>query len=223
MVKKDIYARARKTMVSEQLLSRGITNPRVIDAMLKVPRHFFVEEGLHPQAYSDFPLPIGEGQTISQPFMVAYMTEALKLRGSEKVLEVGTGCGYQAAVLSLVADRVFSIERISALVSRAKRTLDELGYSKVLVRYGDGTLGWPEEAPFDAILVAAGAPEVPKALPMQLSPDGGRLVIPVGDEYSQELLMITRHGDEFSERRLGGCRFVKLVGKNGWHVEGNGC
>lgn len=223
MIKKDIYARARKTMVEEQLLSRGINDPRVIDAMLRVPRHFFVEEGLHPQAYSDFPLPIGEGQTISQPFMVAYMTEVLKLRGTEKVLEVGTGCGYQAAVLSLVADRVFSIERISALVSRAKRTLDKLGYSKVLIRYGDGTLGWPEEAPFDAILVAAGSPEVPKALPLQLSPDGGRLVIPVGGEDSQELLMITRNGDNFDERRLGGCRFVKLIGKSGWHVESKEC
>ncbi|MCK4846398.1 MAG: protein-L-isoaspartate(D-aspartate) O-methyltransferase [Deltaproteobacteria bacterium] len=218
--KKDIYARARKTMVSEQLLPRGITDPRVIDAMLRVPRHFFVEEGLHAQAYSDFPLPIGEGQTISQPFMVAYMIEALKLRGTEKVLEVGTGCGYQAAVLSLIAERVFSIERVSALVSRAKKTLDAQGYAKVLIRYGDGTLGWPEEAPFDAIIVAAGSPEVPEALSMQLSPDGGRLVIPVGGEESQELLIITRQGDSFTERRLGGCRFVKLIGKSGWHLEG---
>lgn len=213
--RKDIYARARKTMVEEQITSRGVTQKEVIEAMLTVPRQLFVSEALAPQVYSDFPLPIGEGQTISQPFMVAYMTEALKLTGTEKVLEIGTGSGYQAAVLSMCAERVFSIERISTIASRTRKLLDDLGYSSILVKVGDGTLGWADEAPFDAIIVTAGAPHIPEVLIDQLA-DGGRLVIPVGDEFSQELLRITRRGDTTVTERLGGCRFVKLIGKDGW-------
>ncbi len=218
--KNDIYERARRRMVDTQIIPRGVKDRRVIDAMLTVPRHLFVEEALQSQAYNDYPLPIGEGQTISQPFMVAFMTEALKLTGREKVLEIGTGSGYQSAVLSLLADKVYSIERISTLASRARRILDELHYSNIIIRIGDGTLGWPEEAPFDAIIVTAASPEVPPTYIEQLA-DGGRLVIPVGTELSQELLRITRKKNDTVVEDLGGCRFVKLIGKYGW--KGNRC
>jgi len=205
-------------MVEEQIIKRGVKQKEVLDAMQKVPRHFFVDEALVSQAYSDFPLPIGEGQTISQPFMVAMMTEALMLKGNEKVLEIGTGSGYQSAVLSLVAGRVFSIERISTLATRARKTLDRLGYSKVIVKVDDGTVGWPEEAPFDAIIVTAGSPQIPSDYYGQLS-EGGRLIIPVGDEFVQELMRVTKKGSGFVTEKLGGCRFVKLIGKNGWHLK----
>ncbi|MEE9615155.1 MAG: protein-L-isoaspartate(D-aspartate) O-methyltransferase, partial [Thermodesulfobacteriota bacterium] len=178
-------------MVETQLVPRGIKQPEVLHAMGAVPRHLFVEEGLESQAYADFPLPIGEGQTISQPFIVAYMTEALKLKGTEKVLEVGTGSGYQCAVLALVAERVFSIERISTLASRARRLLDELHCTNVVIEVGDGTLGLPREAPFDGIIVTAGSPEIPETYVEQLAP-GGRLIIPVGGEFVQELVRVTR-------------------------------
>ncbi len=188
--------------------------------MLKVPRHKFVAEALESQAYQDAPLPIGERQTISQPYMVAIMSEALTLEGTETVLEVGTGSGYQAAVLALLADRVFSLERIPELARRARKILDACGFSKVNIRLADGTLGWQEMAPFDGILVTAGAPQVPQEYLSQLA-IGGRLVIPVGDRASQVLLRITRTTEtEFEEEKLLGCRFVPLVGNHGWREEG---
>jgi protein-L-isoaspartate(D-aspartate) O-methyltransferase len=202
-------------MVETQLIPRGIKHKKVLQAMTTVPRHLFVEEGLRAQAYSDYPLPIGEGQTISQPFMVALMTEALALTGREKVLEIGAGSGYQAAVLSLMAERVFSIERIPALASKARKVLDSLHYSNVQIRVGDGTGGWPEEAPFDAIIVTAASPDVPQTYIDQLA-EGGRLVIPVGGEFLQELMRITKTDGRTVTEDLGGCRFVKLVGKYGW-------
>ena len=212
------YSYARRRMVEEQLISRGIKDPRVLEAMMKVPRHLFVPEALRHQAYGDHPLPIGEGQTISQPYIVALMTEALELRGEEKVLEVGTGSGYQAAVLAELASRIFSIERVPELASRARRLLDQLGYGNVLIRVGDGSCGWPEEAPFDAIMVTAAAPTPPAALLRQLAP-GGRMVVPVGGKEAQDLFLIRRTEEGFEEENLGGCRFVKLIGRYGWEEE----
>lgn len=210
------YTISRRRMVEEQVVNRGVTDPRVIDAMLNVPRHKFVEEALAGKSYQDAPLPIGEKQTISQPYMVAVMSEALMLDGSEKVLEVGTGSGYQAAVLALLADRVFSLERISSLARSARKALDSSGFSKVNIRLADGTLGWQDMAPFDAIIVTAGAPDVPQEYLNQLS-IGGRLVIPVGDRESQVLLRITRVSEnEYKEEKMLGCRFVPLIGNHGW-------
>jgi protein-L-isoaspartate(D-aspartate) O-methyltransferase len=213
------YAIARRRMVEDQVQARGVKDPRVIDAMLRVPRHLFVPEALAAQAYSDFPLPIGERQTISQPYMVAVMSEALQLKGSEKVLEIGTGSGYQAAVLALLARQVFSLERIPALARQARRTLDSCGFARVNVRVTDGTFGWEDEAPFEGIIVTAGAPAVPQPYRDQLA-IGGRLVIPVGDRISQILVRVTRLGERnFREERLFGCRFVPLVGDLGWREE----
>lgn len=213
------YAIARRRMVDEQLRARGVKDPRVIEAMLKVPRHRFVPEALAAQAYSDFPLPIGDRQTISQPYMVALMSEALLLKGEEKVLEIGTGSGYQAAVLAHLARQVFSLERLPALARQARRILDGCGYARVNIRVTDGTVGWDEEAPFDAIVVTAGAPEVPPAYREQLAV-GGRLVIPVGGRDSQVLMRVTRQGErEFRQEQLLGCRFVPLVGQHGWREE----
>jgi len=209
------FQKARDRMVETQLVTRGIHDPRVLDAMRKVPRHLFVDEALAAQAYADHPLPIGEKQTISQPYIVALMTEALGLEGHEKVLELGTGSGYQTAVLAELADRVFTIERIPSLLHRAREVLNSLGYRNVVYKVGDGTLGWPEEAPFDAILVSAGAPRVPQPLVDQLSM-GGRLVLPVGDRLSQELVLVERVPEGIRKTTLGGCRFVDLVGKWGW-------
>ncbi len=214
-VKKDLYERARRAMVDTQLVARGIRDKKVLDAMLTVPRHLFVEEGLSSQAYTDYPLPIGEKQTISQPYMVAFMTEALGLTGSEKVLEVGSGSGYQSAVLSLLCEKVYAVERLSVLAERALRILDGLHCSNVVVRVGDGTRGWPEEAPFDAILVAASSPTIPHVYVEQLR-EGGRLVMPVGDEGTQRLVRVTRRAGSVSTEVLGYCRFVKLIGRWGW-------
>ena len=205
-------------MVDSQIRSRGITDARVLAAMEKVPRHLFIEEALQYQAYSDTPLPIGENQTISQPYMVALMTAALELKGREKVLELGTGSGYQTAVLAELADQVFSIERIAFLASRARKVLDALNYFNVAIRVGDGTYGWKEESPFDGILVTAGAPDIPKTLLEQLG-IGGRLVIPIGDRYAQNLMRITRLSHDLRDLKqedLGACRFVSLVGEYGW-------
>jgi protein-L-isoaspartate(D-aspartate) O-methyltransferase len=202
-------------MVSEQLQRRGILDPRVLRAIGKVPRHLFVDEALVGRAYGDHPLPIGDGQTISQPYMVALMTEALELHGHERVLEIGTGCGYQTAVLAEVCGKVFSVERLKSLADRATRRLDSLGYYNVLVRVADGSLGWKEEAPFDAILVAAAAPAIPQALVDQLAPKG-RLVVPVGDAYTQSLRKGVRGEAGMRWSDLGGCVFVKLVGQQGW-------
>ncbi len=213
---KNDYRVARENMVVSQIRARGIKNPALLEAMRAVPRHVFVEEALQSQAYSDHPLPIGEKQTISQPYMVALMTEALEPKSGDIILEVGTGCGYQTAILAEIAARVYSIERIASLVSKARKTLERLGYLNVLIKVGDGTMGWKEYAPFDGIIVTAGAPEAPQALMEQLK-DGGRLVVPVGDRYSQDLIRIDRIGDFFRKSNLGGCRFVDLIGEQGWN------
>jgi protein-L-isoaspartate(D-aspartate) O-methyltransferase len=212
------FALARKKMVQEQLVARGIKDKRILAAMMKVPRHLFVEEGLWHQAYGDFPLPIGEGQTISQPYIVALMTAALHVTGDEKVLEIGTGSGYQAAILAELTMHVFSVERISSMAAKARKILDQLGYANVLIRVSDGTLGWPEEAPFDGIIVTAGAPAIPTTLMQQLL-TGGRLVIPVGNEYSQTLLKAVKQEKGYKQEDLGGVRFVKLIGDQGWKAD----
>jgi protein-L-isoaspartate(D-aspartate) O-methyltransferase len=209
------FARERERMVDEQVAARGVTDPRVLAAMRRVPRHLFLEQALRDQAYGDHPLPIGEGQTISQPFIVAKMTELLALTGREKVLEVGTGCGYQAAVLAELAARVCTIERLPRLAGRARETLEMLGYTNVWVRTANGTLGWPDEAPFDRILVAAGGPTVPPPLFEQLA-EGGRLVMPVGDASSQVLEIVEKVNGQRRVTRDSGCVFVKLVGKYAW-------
>lgn len=215
--RKDIYERARQKMLDEQIIKRGITQKEVLFAMQAVPRHLFVDEALQSQAYSDHPLSIGERQTISQPYIVALMTESLCLTGTEKVLEIGTGSGYQAAVLSVMAEKVYTVERISRLADRAMKVLDSLYCSNIIVRIADGTLGWPHEAPFDAILAAAGSPQVPQAYIEQLKP-GGRLVMPVGDEHEQELVRITRREGSIVKEVIGGCKFVKLIGRHGWET-----
>lgn len=212
------YQRAREEMVQKQIEARGISDPRVLAAMRKVPRHLFVSEALMDQAYGDFPLPIGDQQTISQPYIVAEMTAALKLRPEERVLEIGTGSGYQAAVLSELAYRVYTIERIYPLFQKTRRLFDTHRYHNIVMRYADGTTGWEEESPFDAIIVTAGAPEIPDTLVNQLA-SGGRMVIPVGDRYSQELIKLVRDERGSQTTRLGGCRFVKLVGDHGWKEE----
>ncbi|MGH9702246.1 MAG: protein-L-isoaspartate(D-aspartate) O-methyltransferase [Candidatus Acidiferrales bacterium] len=205
----------RQAMVEQQIRHRGIVSPRVLEAMRTVPRHKFVPEALQAEAYSDKPLPIGEGQTISQPYVVAAMTAVLELTGSERVLEVGTGCGYQAAILTRLAGEVYSIESRAALADAARARLEGLGYSNVRIRAGDGTLGWPEAAPLDRILVTAAAPSVPPPLLDQLA-EGGQLVIPVGDADRQILRRIFKHGGSFIESSLFDCRFVPLVGRFGW-------
>jgi protein-L-isoaspartate(D-aspartate) O-methyltransferase len=205
------FGRARGRMVSEQIAARQVRDPRTLQAMRKVPRHLFVPAASASQAYEDYPLPIGHGQTISQPYIVAFMTEALGLKGGETVLEVGTGSGYQAAVLSEIAARVYTIEIVAALAEEARARLARLGYATVEVRAGDGYLGWPEKAPFDAITVTAAAPRIPEPLKEQLR-DGGRLILPVGDE-SQELIVVTRRGAAFEERRVLPVRFVPMTGK----------
>lgn len=212
------FRRVRENMVRVQIEARGIHDQGVLEAMLKVPRHLFVSEALQDQAYGDFPLPIGEGQTISQPYIVAEMTQAIELTTDDRVLEIGTGSGYQTAILAELAYQVYSIERLRELFVRARKMLDELKYHNVVAKCSDGTLGWPEESPFDAIIVTAGAPEVPDALVEQLTP-GGRLVIPVGGRLSQTLLKIVRHEVGIAKTNLGGCRFVKLVGEHGWKEE----
>ena len=205
---------AREKMVQEQVVARGIKDPRVVQAMRKVARHLFVESALANRAYEDGPLPIGEKQTISQPYIVALMTEALELRGDEKVLEIGTGSGYQTAILAELCLNVFSVEKIRSFAVRARTILDALGYYNVAIHVGDGTLGWSEHAPFDAIIVTAGSPGLPQPLVKQLAV-GGRLVIPLGDEESQVLKRVRRTATGLEEEQLGECRFVKLWGKYG--------
>jgi protein-L-isoaspartate(D-aspartate) O-methyltransferase len=200
----------RERMVKEQIEARGIKDPLTLAALRKVPRHLFVTEAAAREAYGDFPLPIGHGQTISQPYIVAFMTEALGLRGGENVLEIGTGSGYQAAVLAQIAGKVHTIEIVPELAAQARERLARLGYRNVEVRAGDGYLGWPEAAPFDAVMVTAAAPRIPEPLKQQLAP-GGRLVLPVGDEY-QELIVVTRRGSAFDERRVLPVRFVPMTG-----------
>ncbi len=202
-------------MVETQIVARGVHDDRVLEAMRKVPRHLFVDEALRDQAYSDHPLPIAENQTISQPYVVALMTESLELKGTEKVLEIGTGSGYQTAVLAELAYRVLSIERHPDLGYRANAILRRMGYKNFIVRVGDGSLGWPDDAPFDGVIVTAGTPTIPQPLIDQLAM-GGRLVVPVGDRLSQELVIVRRVAEGIKKTNLGGVRFVNLVGKWGW-------
>jgi len=202
-------------MVAAQIASRDIKDKRLLAAMRKVPRHLFCSPAGHREAYRDHPLSIGEGQTISQPYMVALMTDRLQLTGPERVLEIGTGSGYQTAILAELAAEVVSVERIDALAGRARKTLQEQGYESVRIEVSDGTLGWPDGAPYDRIIVTAGSPEVPPSLKQQLG-DGGIMVIPVGPRYLQSLTIITRRGEKFDERAGCACTFVKLIGKEGW-------
>jgi protein-L-isoaspartate(D-aspartate) O-methyltransferase len=209
------FERERERMIEEQLTRRGISDERVIGAMRRVPRHLFVEEALRDRAYGDHPLPIGEHQTISQPYIVALMTSLLALEGGEKVLEVGTGSGYQTAVLAALARRVCSIERRPALAARARSVIEGYGITNVWIRVGNGTLGWPDEAPFDRILVAAGGPVVPPPLFQQLA-DGGRMIVPIGDTANQILTLVQNVGGTMKTTPYGDCTFVKLVGKYAW-------
>jgi protein-L-isoaspartate(D-aspartate) O-methyltransferase len=204
-------ARAREAMVATQIAARGVSDARTLAAMRKVRRHLFVPAQAMGQAYEDHPVPIGHGQTISQPYIVGFMTEALGLRGGETVLEVGTGSGYQAAVLAEIAAMVYTIEIVTPLAQESAARLERLGFKNVHVRDGDGYKGWPEAAPFDAIMVTAAAPRIPEPLKQQLR-DGGRLVIPVGDDW-QELVLVTRRGERFEEKRLLPVRFVPMTGK----------
>jgi protein-L-isoaspartate(D-aspartate) O-methyltransferase len=219
MIKEPVkFKRMREEMITRQIVSRGVNDPKVLSAMGKIPRHLFVSEALMDQAYGDYPLPIGEQQTISQPYIVSEMTQALQLTGEERVLEIGTGSGYQTAVLAEIVFRVYTIERIHSLFINTRKLFDKLKYHNVVTRYSDGTTGWAEEGPFDAIIITAGSPKIPDVLVNQLAV-GGRMVLPVGDHYSQELIRIYRDEEGIQKTNLGGCRFVKLVGEHGWEED----
>jgi protein-L-isoaspartate(D-aspartate) O-methyltransferase len=205
----------RERMIDEQLIPRDISDQRVLSAMRTVPRHLFVEDAMQAHAYGDFPLPIGNSQTISQPYIVALMTQALQLNGSEKLLEVGTGSGYHAAVLSRLCDKVYTVERIDALVGRARKVFDRLRYHNIVSRIDDGTIGWPTEAPFDAIIVTAGGPHIPEPLISQLA-DPGRLVMPVGGQDVQTLQVMEKRDGALSVTTIEQVRFVDLIGAHGW-------
>jgi len=202
-------------MIEEQLVARGITDQRVLEAMRTVPRHLFVEDAIQAHAYGDFPLPIGSGQTISQPYIVALMTLVLHLTGSEKVLEIGTGSGYHAAILSRLCQKVYTVERLDALVSRARKVFDRLRYHNIISRIDDGTVGWPSEAPFDSIIVTAGGPRIPEPLIAQLA-DPGRLVMPVGGQDVQELQVVDKRDGGITVTTIEQVRFVDLIGAHGW-------
>ncbi|MBI1908644.1 MAG: protein-L-isoaspartate(D-aspartate) O-methyltransferase [Deltaproteobacteria bacterium] len=209
------YHVARRKMVEEQLIARGIRDPRVLEIMGTIPRHEFVQEALIPQAYNDHPLNIGHHQTISQPYIVGLMTESLALKGDEKVLEIGTGCGYQTAILAALAGKVYSMERITPLSNKARQLLHRMGYQNITLRGGDGSEGWADEAPFDGILVTAASPQIPQSLVEQLA-FRGRLIIPLGNEESQELSLLEKTKEGVQQRSLGRCRFVKLIGQHGF-------
>lgn len=212
---KDSYENGRSRMVHEQLRNRDIVDERTLLAMTEVPRHCFVDNAMHGRAYGDHPLPIGAGQTISQPYIVAYMTQALALQGPEKVLEIGTGSGYQAAVLSRLCDQVYTVERINSLLAGARQVFDKLRYYNIRGKLDDGTLGWSENGPYDAIIVTAGGPAIPEPLVEQLA-DPGKLIMPVGDQHVQELQLLIKEKDQVRIERLAGVRFVDLVGEYGW-------
>jgi protein-L-isoaspartate(D-aspartate) O-methyltransferase len=212
------YEKARARMVKEQLVPRGIHDPATLKAMQTVPRHLFVEDALRSQAYGDHPLPIGKGQTISQPYIVALMTQALQLQGHETVLEIGTGSGYQAAILAKLCTKVYTVERIDSLLVRARKVFDQLHYLNILSKLDDGTVGWPENGPYDAIIVTAGGPRVPEPLLEQLA-DPGILVIPVGEKSYQQLQLVTRKNNSLSTTVIESVRFVDLIGEYGWQSE----
>ena len=216
MLTSNEYTRKRLRMVNEQLIARGITDRRVLDVMRTVPRHQFVEEMYQPFAYDDNPLPIGENQTISQPYMVAFMTEHCRPQPDDRVLEVGTGSGYQTAILSQLVNYVYSLERCSRLADIAGQRLSDMGYTNVDIHIGDGSQGLADMSPYDVILVAAAAPKVPSVLYSQLKPDGGRMVIPIGDRSQQELKLVVRRDDKISSRTLLLCKFVPLIGRYGF-------
>jgi len=205
----------RERMIEEQLVARGITDQRVLEAMRTVPRHLFVEDAIQAHAYGDFPLPIGSGQTISQPYIVALMTLALHLTGTEKVLEIGTGSGYHAAILSRLCQKVYTVERLDALVGRARKVFDRLRYYNIVSRIDDGTVGWPAEAPFNAIIVTAGGPRIPEPLVTQLA-DPGRLIMPVGGQDVQELQLVDKRDGDITMTSIEQVRFVDLIGAHGW-------
>lgn len=211
----DPYAEARRWMVNSQIRRRGIKDERVLGAMGAVPRHEFVAPQFLHQAYDDEPLPIGRGQTISQPYIIASMLVALGLTGTERVLEIGTGCGYQAAILALLTREVYSVEFLPELAQPAADRLERLGFTNVHVRCGDGTLGWPEYAPYEAVVLAAAAPRIPEPLLSQLA-EGGRLVAPIGNDFEQEVQLVSRREGKYTTQHGGPCRFVPLVGKYGW-------
>ena len=208
----------RDRMVEEQLIPRGIHDSKTLEAMRRVPRHLFVEDALQNQAYGDHPLPIGMGQTISQPYIVALMTQALGLQGHERILEIGTGSGYQAAILSLICERVYTVERIDGLLVKARKIFDQLHCLNILTKLDDGTNGWPEYGPYDAIIVTAGGPKVPEPLLDQLA-DPGILVIPVGDRGMQNLQLVTKKEGNITEKTIEYVRFVNLIGSHGWQTE----
>ena len=212
------YVGQRRKMIEEQLLGRGIKDLLVMEAMSRVPRHLFVNSSLRHRAYGDCPLPIGENQTISQPYIVALMTQALQLKGEERVLEIGTGSGYQTAILAQLASQVFTIERIKSLAKNTKLLLERLGYKNITFKAFDGTYGWRDQSPFDVILISASTPRVPEALIEQLA-DKGRLIAPVGKRESQDLLVLTKNGSRVVRREIGGCKFVPLIGRFAWPEE----
>lgn len=209
------YAGQRRKMVEAQLVERGVKDLSLLEVMSRVPRHLFAQESLQHRAYGDTPLPIGENQTLSQPYIVGAMTEALDLKGEERVLEIGTGSGYQTAILAELSRQVFTIERLNNLSRKAQNILEGLNYMNIVFKMFDGTYGWPDQAPFDAILITASAREIPDLLVKQLGA-GGRLVAPIGEADKQKLVVLTKNGDHVSHRDLGSCKFVPLIGKYGW-------
>jgi len=215
MPEQDTYQEARHRMVADQIIRRGVDDQRVLDAMRKIPRHLFVDETYYKEAYDDHPLPIGHGQTISQPYIVALMTSHLNLKGNEKVLEIGTGSGYQAALLAELAAEVHSIERVPFLAEKARRVLDELGYENVYIHVGDGSLGWPEEAPYQCIITTAAAPDVPDVYVQQLA-IGGKIIIPVGSRWRQMLMLWTKLEKGIKKEEVLPVVFVPLLGEKGW-------
>ena len=212
------YAGQRRKMVEEQILGRGIKDLSVMEVLSRVPRHLFVNSSLQHRAYGDCPLPIGENQTISQPYIVALMTQALDLKGEERVLEIGTGSGYQTAILAELAAQIFTIERVKPLVKKTKELLEGLKYKNIIFKTFDGTYGWRDQSPFDAILISAATPSIPKSLIEQLA-DKGRLVAPVGERESQDLIVLNKNGNRVVERKIGSCKFVPLIGKFAWSEE----
>lgn len=215
MLNETDYKMLRENMVDCQIKARGINDEKILQSMREIPRHLFVPEQQRTYAYEDFPLPIGEGQTISQPHIVALMTEMLRLKGHEKVLEIGTGSGYQAAVLSKIAKEVYTIEKIESIGLKAKELFKELGYKNIKVKIGDGTEGWAQYSPYDGIIVTAGSPQIPEPLIEQLG-ENGRIVVPIGGPFSQDLILGEKIKGELITRTICGCVFVPLIGKHGW-------